>query len=1489
MSFYSPTANFQQNYQNDLSTTQQYQNFAMTELYQQSKSEQQFNSDMDVIGRAVSDLSNRLASGQINYNTLDLSKQLLNERNNLQERTRQYYRNMKEFLDVLNDRSGNYSSYDTHGTFQTFKNLREKLQMDRGIIMAKLFQFTNPLAQANNMSRNTSLSNIGKNVLSNSMLSNDVSRLYDKNVSKQILMPNGGVLDRSSMLYSTQGSTRIEPNASISLTNPDKSVLSLFNNSINDSLQNATNVSKLQSQSQLQLPPDNSIVKSYSEQINKSYKQGQDIADEIKMGFAGLDPALINGNQSQLTKVFRSILPEGEKEIEKMSEEEKKYINLITKVGDAQRFFKKIPENSPLYYQKLQEINMLTNLKNDVEKIVQEQKYQRAREDYEKSGKPDPERERQLKIRGGLIQRLNNLHGSRKYHPFEGFTIFWDWVVNLPKKYDSCKLQWGLFKKSEVIVSPKYIEERQAIAMNFNSKQVVWGDRDHVYDIKAHKDILLVVELQCYFKDLSSKQSMDVYGWSILELFDLNLDLMRGKWKIPFYSTKINPNVLVSQVKRLQSQSNTMLHLRICFPQDLEFGDEYPLHPLSQGNEFFLPVIHKKTLIQPSIEWDLTKSLQTSEMFNRKDESSDEDSEISEDADANFGRDEIGPQKPEVEEWKPKPYPDNRRGLHVTIHNLLRYLKDRRSKVRCYLIDIKRGTIKDDMGDECMFETDVYAPSKKPKLKQGEESLVDQMEESILIQEGITAIEEDYHFFVDIETYAYNNKAYEDVYLLFQVYSDKYQQIDSDDEDNQEDIDANTKLIVDETGKTIKVRTDGTEIDKNGEKKKKKGVLQGKSWYAFPLFEGERANLGHYIKQLYDLPIQRPPFNMQAVNFFDNSEIDFSINFFGYTKDNMRNLKQKYQDLRDFKKQQRKKPKPPKKKKVVVKEELDDLSKAFLENLERQYHDRPFEKGYGIDFYVDAARFLPDNVTICKISVTIINHNFERVFESDAALPDLLSDAFSPKFSFRKELRATHFDPTLQAFMTVETIDNMNKEVRIVGYSIINFFLNQKTKKQPTNQLDTDIILQDGNYQIPIFCQHPPKIKPFNVERLSQLDKLPCASLLVRIRLAPMSEDGLRALTLDDIQKQDWEKIGLWVPAPPYSIERQSFYNTSYYNLRDSEKELFVIRLNRQSPPQVELLNIIVNAVAQKTKQERIAQAEKLKSKIKPTEQDLERGIVTKVDNVGEAKQWIDKNIIRDPYTDIIELQYFAKYKPDAGFKFSLDGFHNNPQTDYPIIGLFCLNPPGDLYKNLGAKTDTVILDSAFNWDSPIISPQFNEGYFTFRGIDYSKNLSIIIDCRKVKFSERGDKVVIENVGWTICPIFTPNGYVKSGIYQIPMFKGSIPMHVVDSVTRQDPWEYIEEQLKTPKSGVVYYENMSAIIRLLDAQRDGHYQVPFDHTRIIYKYIPKNRLGSYAYNAAVEVKLQKAKKLMSLVPNKAKVNEYQEKLTQSVIKSLGLK
>lgn len=48
-------------------------------------------------------------------------------------------------------------------------------------------------------------------------------------------------------------------------------------------------------------------------------------------------------------------------------------------------------------------------------------------------------------------------------------------------------------------------------------------------------------------------------------------------------------------------------------------------------------------------------------------------------------------------------------------------------------------------------------------------------------------------------------------------------------------------------------------------------------------------------------------------------------------------------------------------------------------------------------------------------------------------------------------------------------------------------------------------------------------------------------------------------------------------------------------------------------------------------------------------------------------------------------------------------------------------------------------------------------------------------------------------------------------------------------------------------------------------------------------YLPQGKVGSYTYNAAVEQKLKTSKKMVLLAPNKFKTNEYNEKLTQSVV------
>jgi hypothetical protein len=63
-----------------------------------------------------------------------------------------------------------------------------------------------------------------------------------------------------------------------------------------------------------------------------------------------------------------------------------------------------------------------------------------------------------------------------------------------------------------------------------------------------------------------------------------------------------------------------------------------------------------------------------------------------------------------------------------------------------------------------------------------------------------------------------------------------------------------------------------------------------------------------------------------------------------------------------------------------------------------------------------------------------------------------------------------------------------------------------------------------------------------------------------------------------------------------------------------------------------------------------------------------------------ELYDLIDENLKPSSTIPIIDLKYFAKYNKKAGFKVAIDGFHNLKKKG-KFITLYCLNPPGVMYK----------------------------------------------------------------------------------------------------------------------------------------------------------------------------------------------------------------
>ncbi len=270
------------------------------------------------------------------------------------------------------------------------------------------------------------------------------------------------------------------------------------------------------------------------------------------------------------------------------------------------------------------------------------------------------------------------------------------------------------------------------------------------------------------------------------------------------------------------------------------------------------------------------------------------------------------------------------------------------------------------------------------------------------------------------------------------------------------------------------------------------------------------------------------------------------------------------------------------------------------------------------------------------------------------------------------------------------------------------------------------------------------------------------------------------------------------MPRPVYAAKT---YNTSYYQVKDSEKELFAVRQGKEDPPLRETAQLLLNA-------------EGINKEMVFFSCDL--GLKIYVQEDEELISYLDDKIQRNSSTGLIDLLYFAKYRPESGFKFALDGIHLAPSAQ-PYVGLYMLNPPGDYYVyNDEPNVAKLQLNSVLDWDGPLMSPRFLDGYMTFKDIPFNKNLHLIIDIRTLNLMKHPP--LFSKVGWTIVPLFTPDGFVLSGVYQVPIFVGEVNKKMIEELAETDPWPYIQDQLKTKK--LKQLEQSSIMIRLVDGQRE---------------------------------------------------------------------
>lgn len=82
-------------------------------------------------------------------------------------------------------------------------------------------------------------------------------------------------------------------------------------------------------------------------------------------------------------------------------------------------------------------------------------------------------------------------------------------------------------------------------------------------------------------------------AWTIVELFDMKLILNVGKFRLPFYSKSVTPNILMKS--GVESIAECFLYLRICQPNDPYLDSETPSYI---ENEYKIPSLHLRQRLE---------------------------------------------------------------------------------------------------------------------------------------------------------------------------------------------------------------------------------------------------------------------------------------------------------------------------------------------------------------------------------------------------------------------------------------------------------------------------------------------------------------------------------------------------------------------------------------------------------------------------------------------------------------------------------------------------------------------------------------------------------------------------------------------------------------------------------------------------------------------------------------------------------------------------
>ncbi|KAJ3315174.1 hypothetical protein HDV04_004315 [Boothiomyces sp. JEL0838] len=347
--------------------------------------------------------------------------------------------------------------------------------------------------------------------------------------------------------------------------------------------------------------------------------------------------------------------------------------------------------------------------------------------------------------------------------------------------------------------------------------------------------------------------------------------------------------------------------------------------------------------------------------------------------------------------------------------------------------------------------------------------------------------------------------------------------------------------------------------------------------------------------------------------------------------------------------------------------------------------------------------------------------------------PTLLLKIYKPKFGrpipkkFVPKLIVPSFPEEAYFYRPVESSDKTDNELSSIYISI------DAGRFLPDNSTASRILGSFYNVRTKSFS------KKIQIATKIDLDtsvynpdvRVPCTSVLVRVTSSE-------------------------VEAPPYS--------SKVYQTYDYEK------------PQESDLNLYYFVYAQKKSfsvRDRLLAMGNLPKSATQTEESL----LAWTTKLFEATNEIPRSI---------DLAFICKYDATYGFKTSIDKAENLESKGFTIAVISFSTSPFKRGAPLKTKYPNDILYTKItNLNSEYKNPEFDDGYFVFwfRQRPFNTDMWVIFELYSVLNDE------ISRVGWTACPIFHPQKYVRMGRFKLPLFEGDMDVETLSQYSSfEDSW-----------------------------------------------------------------------------------------------------